>query len=92
MNRRAPSIKIQAFLANLPMFSEMSPDELDRIAATTMPLHAEKGQTICHCGRLCGHLDTFINVLPWWWCRRDLNIEVLNWWDRKGLLWGPWVS
>ena len=53
MNRRQPQIKIQAFLANLPMFSEMSAEELDRIAAHTMPLHVEKGQTICHTGDPC---------------------------------------
>ena len=53
MNRRAPQIKIQAFLANLPMFSEMSGEELDRIAAGTLPLHVDKGQTICHTGDPC---------------------------------------
>ena len=53
MNRRAPQIKVQAFLANLPMFSEMQAGELDRIAASTLPVHAEKGQTICHCGDPC---------------------------------------
>jgi len=53
VNRRAPQIKVQAFLANLPMFSEMQAGELDRIAASTLPVHAEKGQTICHCGDPC---------------------------------------
>jgi CRP-like cAMP-binding protein len=53
VNRRAPQIKVQAFLANLPMFSEMQAAELDRIAASTLPVHAEKGQTICHCGDPC---------------------------------------
>ncbi len=53
MSRRAPPIKIQAFLANLPMFGEMSAAELDRIAASTLPVHAEKGQTICHTGDPC---------------------------------------
>lgn len=53
MNRRAPQIKVQAFLANLPMFSEMQAGELDRIAACTLPVHAEKGQTICRCGDPC---------------------------------------
>jgi CRP-like cAMP-binding protein len=53
MNRRHPQIKIQAFLANLPMFSEMSAGELDRIAANTMPLHVDKGQSICHTGDPC---------------------------------------
>jgi len=53
VNRRAPQIKIQAFLANLPMFSAMSAVELDRIAANTLPLHVEKGQTVCHTGDPC---------------------------------------
>ena len=53
MNRRAPQIKIQAFLANLPMFSEMQEAELDRIAAGTLPVHAGKGQEICHTGDPC---------------------------------------
>ncbi len=53
MNRRAPPIKVQAFLANLPMFSEMTAAELDRIAAATLPVHAEKSQTICHTGDPC---------------------------------------
>ena len=53
MNRRAPQIKVQAFLANLPMFSQMQEAELDRIAASTLPVHAEKGQTVCHTGDPC---------------------------------------
>jgi len=53
VNRRAPQIKIQAFLANLPMFSEMQEAELDRIAAGTLPVHAGKGQTVCHTGDPC---------------------------------------
>ena len=46
-------IKVQAFLANLPMFSEMSAQELDRIAAGTLTLHAAKGETVCHTGDPC---------------------------------------
>lgn len=53
MSRRAPPIKVQAFLANLPMFSEMSAAELDRVAASTLPVHVDKGQTICHTGDPC---------------------------------------
>jgi len=53
VNRRAPQIKVQAFLANLPMFSQMQEAELDRIAASTLPVHAEKGQTVCHTGDPC---------------------------------------
>jgi CRP-like cAMP-binding protein len=50
---RHPQIKIQAFLANLPMFSDMSREELDRIAAATVPVYAEKGEAIFHCGDPC---------------------------------------
>jgi len=48
-----PPIKIQAFLANLPMFSEMRAEELDRIAAATLPVYAEKGQAVCQTGDPC---------------------------------------
>ncbi len=50
---RHPQIKIQAFLANLPMFSEMRTEELDRIAAATLPVYADKGQAICQTGDPC---------------------------------------
>ena len=53
MKSRHPQIKIQAFLANLPMFSDMSREELDRIAAATVPIYAEKGQSIVQCGDPC---------------------------------------
>ena len=48
-----PQIKVQAFLANLPMFSEMRAEEIDRIAAATLPVYAEKGQAICQTGDPC---------------------------------------
>ena len=53
MAKRPPQIKTQAFLANLPMFSEMGPAELDRIAAATVPLYFDKGQSIVQCGDPC---------------------------------------
>jgi CRP-like cAMP-binding protein len=53
MNRRPLQIKTQAFLANLPMFGDLGGEDLDRIAASTVPVYAEKGQTICHCGDPC---------------------------------------
>jgi CRP-like cAMP-binding protein len=53
MPKRPPQIKTQAFLANLAMFSEMGPAELDRVAAATVPLYFEKGQSIVQCGDLC---------------------------------------
>lgn len=53
MSRRPPQIKTRAFLANLPIFSEMGPAELDRIAAATVPLYFDKGQSIVQCGDAC---------------------------------------
>jgi CRP-like cAMP-binding protein len=35
------------------MFSEMNAAELDRIALNTLPVHVEKGQTVCHTGDPC---------------------------------------
>jgi CRP-like cAMP-binding protein len=53
VKNRHPQIKIQAFLANLPMFSDMSREELDRVAAATIPVYAEKGQAIIQAGDPC---------------------------------------
>ena len=50
---RAPAIKLQAFLANLPMFSQMSPGELDRVAQGTQVQYVEKGETIVRTGDPC---------------------------------------
>lgn len=60
MNRRAPQIKVQAFLANLPIFSEMQAGELDRVAASTLPVHVEKGETVCHAGDPCTGLHVVV--------------------------------
>lgn len=53
MEKRALQIKTQAFLATLPMFSEMSAAELDKVAAATVPLYVEKGQSVVQCGDPC---------------------------------------
>ena len=53
MAKRPPQIKTQAFLANLALFSEMERAELDRIAACTVPLYFDKGQSIVQCGDPC---------------------------------------
>jgi len=53
MPKRTPQIKTQAFLANLPMFSEMNAAELDRVAAATVPLYFEKGESSVQCGDPC---------------------------------------
>jgi CRP-like cAMP-binding protein len=53
MPRRPPQIKTRAFLANVPMFSEMGAAELDRIAAAPVPLYFDKGQSIVQVGDPC---------------------------------------
>lgn len=53
MHKRPLQIKTQAFLANLPMFSEMRLEELDRVAAATLPVYAPKGQAVFQCGDPC---------------------------------------
>jgi CRP/FNR family transcriptional regulator, dissimilatory nitrate respiration regulator len=47
------SIRPQTFLGRLPMFSEMSPGELDRVAAFTMPSRVAKGEAVFHAGDPC---------------------------------------
>lgn len=41
-----PQIKIQSFLANLPLFRELGAQEIERIAAGARTLHAARGETI----------------------------------------------
>jgi CRP-like cAMP-binding protein len=50
---RRPAIKVEAFLARMPMFSEMSAQEIGRIAAGTHSLRVEKGERIFHHGDPC---------------------------------------
>ncbi len=50
---RHPQIRVQAFLANLPLFSNMKAEELDRIASATFPVYAEKGENVCSMGDPC---------------------------------------
>jgi CRP-like cAMP-binding protein len=60
MPRRPLQIKTQAFLANLPMFSEMDEAELGRLAAATVPLYFEKGRTIVQQGEPCGGIHLVV--------------------------------
>jgi len=48
-----PKIKIQAFLANLPLFKEFAPAEIDRIAAGTTELHVARGEVLFNKGEPC---------------------------------------
>lgn len=50
---RAPHVKTQTYLANLPMFHELSQLELDRVAAGTTEVRAAKGQIIFQRGDPC---------------------------------------
>lgn len=53
MSKRPLQIKPQAFLANLPMFTDMRREELDRVAAATVPVYAAKGQAVFQSGDPC---------------------------------------
>jgi CRP/FNR family transcriptional regulator, dissimilatory nitrate respiration regulator len=48
-----PKIKTRAFLANLPLFKELAPDELDRIAQGTTELHVPRGEILFNKGAPC---------------------------------------
>lgn len=50
---KSAGASVQALLGNLPMFSEMSREELDRIAAHTLPSHVAKGEMVFHAGDPC---------------------------------------
>lgn len=41
-----PKIKTQAFLATLPLFKELAPAELDRLAGGTTELHVPRGEIL----------------------------------------------
>lgn len=41
-----PKIKTQAFLATLPLFKELAPQELDRLATGTTELHVPRGEIL----------------------------------------------
>jgi CRP-like cAMP-binding protein len=45
-----PEIKVSAFLANLPLFKEIDPEEIDRVAQATRAVHVERGQVLFHKG------------------------------------------
>jgi CRP-like cAMP-binding protein len=48
-----PKIKTQAFLANLPLFKELAPGEIDQIAAATTELHVPRGEILFNKGAPC---------------------------------------
>ena len=48
-----PRIKTQAFLASLPLFKELAPSEIDRIAEGTTELHVPRGEVLFNKGDPC---------------------------------------
>jgi CRP/FNR family transcriptional regulator, dissimilatory nitrate respiration regulator len=50
---RRPAIKVDAFLARLPLFSELDPDHLARMAAGTHSVRIAKGEAVFHRGDAC---------------------------------------
>jgi CRP-like cAMP-binding protein len=46
-------IKTSAFLANLPLFKELAPAEIDRLAAGTTEFHVERGEILFNKGDPC---------------------------------------
>ncbi len=52
-NEKKSPIKVQAFLAQLPLFQAMSAQELDRIALGASERHVDRGETIFRSGDPC---------------------------------------
>jgi len=48
-----PKIKTRDFLANVPLFRELAPAEIDRIAAGTTELHVPRGEIVFNKGDPC---------------------------------------
>jgi CRP-like cAMP-binding protein len=48
-----PKIKTSAFVANLPLFKELSPAEIGRIVAGTTELHVPRGEILFNKGAPC---------------------------------------
>ena len=46
-------IRVQTFLANVPLFRELGNDEIDRLAAQTKAIHLDKGMILFQRGQPC---------------------------------------
>lgn len=57
---KQPAIKVEAFLARLPVFSELDAAELGRIAAGTHSARVEKGAAVFHRGDPCTGLHVVV--------------------------------
>ncbi len=50
---RGPDIPVEQFLVNLPLFCDLTPEEIKRIAAGTRRIYATKGETLFSRGDRC---------------------------------------
>ncbi len=50
---KRPAIKVEAFLARLPLFTELDPNDLARVAAGTYSIRIAKGEAVFNCGDAC---------------------------------------
>ena len=50
---RHPNIQVQQFLARLPMFGDLTEAEIDRVAAGTTAVYAQKGEAVVQRGDAC---------------------------------------
>ena len=53
-------IKVQDFLSRLPLFSDLAPAELDRLAAGTTELHVARGEIVFRRGDPCVGFHTVV--------------------------------
>jgi len=53
-------IRVQTFLANIPLFKELEPEELDRIAAGTRNTHVNRGEILFRKGDPCVGLHVVV--------------------------------
>ena len=54
-------VKIPAFLAHLPLFCEMSPEEIERIAQGTRELHLARGDVLFQRGDPCNGFHVMVH-------------------------------
>ena len=50
---RGPDIPVEQFLANLPLFSDLTTEEIARVAVGTRRIYAAKGEPLFHRGERC---------------------------------------
>lgn len=53
-------IRVQTFLANIPLFRELGNDEIDRLAAQTKAIHVDKGAILFQRGQPCDGFHVII--------------------------------